>query len=122
MRGFTLKQYDPWYSTEEEVLFEIGLRNIRIGSVAFDIDEMSGQCGAAILNDFSFGKTAALPTSSEFITTIRNAAKGEVGILLASAVVGSRLHKFLNVYPWVAGRVVINPNTNNRIQIFELEV
>lgn len=90
--------------------------------VQFNIEEMPGQCGAAVLCEFDFTEEGDKGTPEAFIKGIREAAKGHVALLVASAVVGTPLHHFLDRYPWCKGSAVKNPNSGNIVQIFELKV
>lgn len=122
MEVLRLAQWDAWEVALIDADFEKGDYNFYIGGLRFNIENLDGQCGAAVLCEFEFTDKAPIPTADQFTRAIKNAAKGKVAILIASAVVGSRLHEFLDNYPWSKGAIARNPNSGNDIQIFELKV
>lgn len=121
MKEFKLEEIG-WEEDTQAVDFETDMIDLFIGDIRFDISSMPGQCGAAVLNAFSFKDRGMKVTPTQFVETLKKSAKGKVSVILASAVVGTRLHKLLDVYPWRSGGITVNPNTKNKIQIFELEV
>lgn len=96
--------------------------DFRIGNIDFCCTDMPGQCGAFILCDFSIKPSRNKVTAEKFAESLRHHANGGIGLLIASAVVDTPLHKLLNCYPWSKGAIAVNPNTKNKIQIFELKV
>jgi len=97
--------------------------NPNIG-ISWDISDFPGQCGAMILYDFDIGGTHehVKCVAEDFADKIVNYNSWGAAKLVASAVVGSDLHILLNTPAWYKGSIVINPNSDNRIQIFEIDV
>lgn len=109
------------YQRGDEILVD-NSDSVKLGSVYFSVVNLPGQCGACVLYDFQIERGKRLPNADQFIASLRHYLKDQVGIVLASDVVGSRMHKFLNRSPWQKGKIVTNPNSGNKIQVFELEI
>lgn len=89
--------------------------------IAFECDNVCGQCGASVIHDVRFNDSLEEDEDlfTDMLLEVGRSSK-DAAIYLASDVVGGMLHGLLNREPWQAGAIARNPNSDNLIQIFEL--
>ena len=94
--------------------------------VHYNVEDFFGQCGACILADFGFNSMTRADVkrdAPDIMEAIREAHEGEVAKLMASAVVDSVLDDFLQeATGWQVGSIRINPNSGNRIRMYEYDL
>ena len=94
--------------------------------VHYSIEDFAGQCGANILCDFAFysmTRDEIKRDAPDIMEAMRDVHEGDVAKLMASAVVDSALDDFLQeATGWQVGSIRINPNSGNRIRMYEYDL
>lgn len=118
---------EDWEGKEEEVNTLAGFGGgdiLDLGNLfSFHVSRFEGQCGAIILHDFdfkqAFNKAKISAIRKLFTEECKRTGKGWK--IFVSDVVGGSIYSLVHDHPdWEYGEVSINPNTGNKIQVFEL--